>query len=154
MTLAERIRLLRKRQGLTQEELAERVDVHVNTMVRWENGTRIPNAEKIQALTTALETTPAFLIGNGENIAEKLAPESDESGPVAPKLTYWADVVEKAREAAQRNKAEELRDVRGMLERALEPVEKACLALGIDAPQSSPVVVGTMSPHKGHGNAV
>ena len=36
-TLASRLRELRKKAGLTQDELAEYVEVHLNTVSRWEN---------------------------------------------------------------------------------------------------------------------
>lgn len=38
MTLADKIILLRKRQGLSQEELAERMDVTRQAVSKWESG--------------------------------------------------------------------------------------------------------------------
>ncbi len=44
MTLGERIRTARK-EKYTQEELAEMIGVHVNTLRRWERGERSPDAK-------------------------------------------------------------------------------------------------------------
>ena len=60
--LCERLRELRKRAGLTQEELAERIDVHLNTISRWENGIDTPKTFKIQRLAKALGCTEAELL--------------------------------------------------------------------------------------------
>ena len=72
MQLGEKIKVLRKKK-YTQEELAERLGVHVNTLVRWERGDRIPTADKLKALADVLETTPSELLS------------SDESGGYMPK---------------------------------------------------------------------
>lgn len=40
----------RKRGGMTQQELAERVNVHLNTVNRWERGVRKPRSNDITAL--------------------------------------------------------------------------------------------------------
>ncbi len=61
MKLGERIRALRKKK-YTQEELAELVGVHVNTLIRWEHGDRNPTADKLQALADALGTSMQCLL--------------------------------------------------------------------------------------------
>ena len=63
---AQRLRELRKRAGLTQEELAERVDVHLNTISRWENGIDTPKTFKIKRLADALHVSELELL-NGSN---------------------------------------------------------------------------------------
>ena len=63
---AQRLRELRKRAGLTQEELAERVDVHLNTISRWENGIDTPKTFKIKRLAEALHVSELELL-NGSN---------------------------------------------------------------------------------------
>jgi len=56
------IREWRKKRGLTQEKLAELVDIHVNTLLRWEYGKREPKASEIQKIAKALDITEAELI--------------------------------------------------------------------------------------------
>ncbi len=62
--IGERIKALRKKRGLTLEELAEAIGTSKQNVHRYERGivTNIP-AEKILALANALETTPSELMG-------------------------------------------------------------------------------------------
>jgi len=53
--------------GMTQEKLAELVDIHVNTLLRWEYGTREPKASEIQKLAKALGVTEAELLNGPAN---------------------------------------------------------------------------------------
>ena len=53
---------LRKKAGLSQEELAERVGVHLNTVSQWENGFYIPKTPKIQKLAEVLSVSEAELL--------------------------------------------------------------------------------------------
>lgn len=59
---AERLRQLRHKQNLSQEELADRVGVHANTVSSWENGV-IPKTKRLQALAKILGTTATYLLG-------------------------------------------------------------------------------------------
>ncbi|MBR0150222.1 MAG: helix-turn-helix domain-containing protein [Synergistaceae bacterium] len=53
---------LRKKAGLSQEELAERVGVHLNTISQWENGFYVPKTLKVKRLAEALNVTEAELL--------------------------------------------------------------------------------------------
>ena len=65
--LAGRIRELRKKAGLKQDELAEAIGVHLITISRWENGGDVPKTLKLQRLASALHVTEAELLnGPGE----------------------------------------------------------------------------------------
>jgi transcriptional regulator with XRE-family HTH domain len=58
---AERLRELRNRAGLTQEQLAERAGVKRDAVARWERGTREPSWSNVVALADALAvSTEAF----------------------------------------------------------------------------------------------
>lgn len=48
--LSEKIRELRKRSGLSQEELAERLDVSRQAVSKWELGSALPTADKLVEL--------------------------------------------------------------------------------------------------------
>lgn len=50
MTLGEKIRECRTRAGLSQEQLAERMDVTRQAVGKWESGQSAPGAEKLQRL--------------------------------------------------------------------------------------------------------
>ena len=53
-TLGEKLRRLRKAQGLTQGELAEKVGVGINTIVRYETGKNSPKGEILELITKEL----------------------------------------------------------------------------------------------------
>lgn len=53
-TLGEKLRRLRKAQGLTQGELAEKVGVGINTIVRYETGKNSPKVEILELITKEL----------------------------------------------------------------------------------------------------
>ena len=52
----------RKKRGFTLEKLSDLVGIHINTLVRWENGTREPRASDIKRLSQALDCTEAELL--------------------------------------------------------------------------------------------
>lgn len=52
--LGKRIQELRKRRGMTQQKLAELVNVEVVTISRIENGSRFPKKENIESIADAL----------------------------------------------------------------------------------------------------
>ena len=62
MTLGEKIKNLRKGK-YTQEELAYRIGVHVNTLIRWERGDTTPTVDKLKSIADALGTTSDYLLG-------------------------------------------------------------------------------------------
>lgn len=57
------IKLLRKEKNLTQEELAEKIGVAKLTILRWENGDRVPKADKAQLLADFFGVSVEFLLG-------------------------------------------------------------------------------------------
>ncbi len=67
-TVAERILRLRKSQGLTQEELAERASINLRTLQRIEQGKTEPRGHTLRLLATALHQTPEELVSlpNGQ----------------------------------------------------------------------------------------
>ncbi len=78
--LGENIKVLRKNKGLTQEELAIRLNVVRQTVSKWEKGYSVPDAELLQRLADVLEVDVKQLLGadveaiEGKNeIAEQLA---------------------------------------------------------------------------------
>jgi transcriptional regulator with XRE-family HTH domain len=59
------IATIRKRLGLTQGQLAERLKVEQPTVQRWETGTREPNMSKLAEIASALGVDPGELFGAG-----------------------------------------------------------------------------------------
>lgn len=65
MGYGETIAAIRKRLGITQQELADRLDVEQPTVQRWEKGVREPNMTKLSELAKALGVEPGELFGAG-----------------------------------------------------------------------------------------
>lgn len=64
LTIGEKIRIRRKEKGLTQQELADRVGCSLNTISRYENGTRIPPFPMLEKMSDAL-TVPLIYFESG-----------------------------------------------------------------------------------------
>ena len=65
----EKLKTLRKAKKISQEEFAEMVGTHVNSVSKWENGV-IPRMSNIQKIAKVLDTTSEYLL--------------DEESPVTP----------------------------------------------------------------------
>ena len=79
MILGERLKQLRGKK-YSQEELAELLNVHNNTISKWENGTQEPRAKRLKELAEILGTTSAYLIGETDNPEQqKEIPFKDKS---------------------------------------------------------------------------
>ena len=59
--LANKIRELRLKAGLTQGELAEKVGYDRTTIVKWENGSKEPLASTVKAIANVLNVTVSEL---------------------------------------------------------------------------------------------
>lgn len=63
MTTGERIKAARKEAGMTQAELAAKLDVPFQSISQWERDIRKPKYETIERIANALGTNPATLGG-------------------------------------------------------------------------------------------
>lgn len=79
--LNENIKRLRKSRGLSQEELAIKMNVVRQTVSKWENGLSVPDAEMLIRLADELDTSVSGLLG--ETVTEQ-AP--DDLKAVSEKL--------------------------------------------------------------------
>ncbi len=66
--LKENIKSIRKSKGLSQEELAIKLNVVRQTISKWEQGLSVPDAEMLITISEVLETPVSILLG--ENISE------------------------------------------------------------------------------------
>ena len=66
--LRENIKSIRKSKGLSQEELAIKLNVVRQTISKWEQGLSVPDAEMLISISEVLETPVSTLLG--ENISE------------------------------------------------------------------------------------
>ena len=78
--LCDNLKNLRKAKGLSQEELAIKINVVRQTVSKWEKGLSVPDAETLQKMADILETDVTQLLGNeiqmektDNDVAEQLA---------------------------------------------------------------------------------
>ena len=57
MDISDRIRELRKKQGMNQFELADAIEISVDTVRRWESNKQFPRADELVRLSTALKVS-------------------------------------------------------------------------------------------------
>ena len=79
--LGENIKAVRKSKGLSQQELAVKLNVVRQTVSKWEQGLSVPDSDLLIALSEALETPVSTLLG--ESIPE---PEADQLTAISEKL--------------------------------------------------------------------
>lgn len=69
--LQENIKAFRKNRGLTQEELAIRVNVVRQTVSKWEKGLSVPDADMLQKIAEVLEVTVSQLLGEEKEVEHR-----------------------------------------------------------------------------------
>ena len=79
--LNENIKAIRKSKGLSQQELAVKLNVVRQTISKWEQGLSVPDSEMLLTLSEALETPVSTLLG--ETVVE---PQADAIKAISEKL--------------------------------------------------------------------
>lgn len=73
MNIADRIQILRKAKGITQEELADHIGVSRQAVSKWESEQSLPDIDKVILLSDFFETTTDYILKGIEPVrsAEK-----------------------------------------------------------------------------------
>ena len=79
--LNENIKTIRKSKGLSQEELAVKLNVVRQTISKWEQGLSVPDSDMLISISEALETPVSILLG--ETVTEA---EADDLKAISEKL--------------------------------------------------------------------
>lgn len=79
--LNENIKAIRKSKGLSQEELAVKLNVVRQTISKWENGLSVPDSDMLISISEVLETPVSTLLG--ETVA---AAKADDLKTISEKL--------------------------------------------------------------------
>lgn len=77
MTLGERIKELRKKNGLTQVGLAEKLDVTKGTVSTWETNSRTPNFDTLEQLCDLFQVGMDYLLGRSDDASPRVMTEED-----------------------------------------------------------------------------
>lgn len=91
MTLDKKLARLRKREGLSQAEVSEELDVSRQAVTKWETGTSRPSIENLQSLSRLYNVPLEYLL--------------DESGDELPAPAPAAPAAEKGPEQKVERKA-------------------------------------------------
>lgn len=79
--LNENIKTIRKAKGLSQQELAVKLNVVRQTVSKWEQGLSVPDSDMLISISEVLETPVSTLLG--ENVTE---PQADDLKAISAKL--------------------------------------------------------------------
>lgn len=81
MKFNENLKYLRKREGLTQEELAEKLNVSRQSVTKWESGQALPDIEKVKEIAYMFSVSVDSLVGDIENpTTNKIKKKIDDIG--------------------------------------------------------------------------
>ena len=72
MLFNEKLKMLRKEKNLTQEELAEKLNVSRQAITKWENGDGTPDIENLKQVSVLFNTTIDELVKEEKNITTKI----------------------------------------------------------------------------------
>lgn len=78
MRLADKIILLRKQKGWSQEELAAQMDVSRQSVSKWESGASTPDIDKIILLSQIFGTTTDYLLKDNIENSEEIKENNEE----------------------------------------------------------------------------
>lgn len=75
---SDRIARLRKERGLNQKQLAEKLEVSVDSVRRWEQGKRSPDVEMLRNIARVLNTTVSYISGETNDASAITIRESSD----------------------------------------------------------------------------
>lgn len=78
MKFAERLKAIRKKQGLSQQALADKIGVHFTQVSRYERGDFKPNSDAMTKMAKVLNTTVDYLMnGTTTEVAQNAGLEKE-----------------------------------------------------------------------------
>ena len=93
MNLGEKIYELRKKRGLSQEQLGEKINVTRQTISNWELGETSPNPEQLKLISQELNISIDELLNNNiQSIIAKKVSNTEKLAGLILKLLKWAGI--------------------------------------------------------------
>lgn len=74
--IGKKIQAIRKTRGLSQQQLADLMDVTRSTISNWECGRRSPHLNELEELANKLNVSLSYFKGTGDDVKELLAKAS------------------------------------------------------------------------------
>ncbi len=92
MNISNRIIILRKQKGWSQEELAEKLDVSRQSVSKWESGTSVPDLTRILQMSEIFGVTTDYLLkGDGHTLPEESTENEIDSYMEEEKISMLCD---------------------------------------------------------------
>lgn len=82
MNIADKIMMLRKKHGWSQEELAERLDVSRQSVSKWESRLSVPDLNKVVAMSTLFGVSTDYLLKDEEEESAPLEADERDDAPL------------------------------------------------------------------------
>lgn len=79
--LSEKIYMLRKKSGLSQEQLAEKLNVSRQAISKWESGTAVPESEKLITISNYFGVSVDYLLKEDEEDKTEVADNTIDDNP-------------------------------------------------------------------------
>ena len=98
--IADRIKQLRRKKGVSQSQLAEAIGVKNNTVSTWERGTRKPDFDALQLLSNYFEVSFEYLLGSSDKEEARVKPSQGELDSYA--LSAIAEEIKESTELLSR----------------------------------------------------
>ncbi|QNL45639.1 helix-turn-helix transcriptional regulator [Oscillibacter hominis] len=92
MEFSEKLALQRKRRGLSQEQLADRLGVTRQSVSKWESGTAVPELGKLIALSELFSVSVDYLVKNAQD--EEWPHREEDTGDAAAQARMERQVAE------------------------------------------------------------
>ena len=89
MKLQDKILRLRKKSGLSQEALAEKIGVSRQAVSKWETGEAVPELSKLLLLARAFAVTTDYLLSEEETEPEQTEARPAKEAPPEKKSYAW-----------------------------------------------------------------
>ncbi len=88
MAISEKLYMLRKKSGLSQEQLAEQLNVSRQAISKWELGNAIPESDKLIAISKYFSVSLDYLLKDDEP-SNSTSPSEEKTVPLSVNRTQW-----------------------------------------------------------------
>jgi transcriptional regulator with XRE-family HTH domain len=96
MTIGEKIQTLRKQHGMSQDQLADALDISRQAVSKWETNENQPDIERLIEISNLFNVSTDYLIKDGSATTTKARParkNEDESGFRASRISFLVSAI-------------------------------------------------------------
>lgn len=94
MALSDKLYMIRKKSGLSQEQLAEQLSVSRQAISKWESGQSVPESEKLIAISNYFDVSLDYLLKDeNENESNDNAPETGTIQNTSDRTNWFLGVI-------------------------------------------------------------